>query len=62
MAAIIDEEKCTACGTCEEVCPVNAITIEDVALVDKEVCISCGTCVEECPVEAISLEEQEEEV
>jgi NAD-dependent dihydropyrimidine dehydrogenase PreA subunit len=25
MAAIVDLEKCTGCGTCEEGCPVEAI-------------------------------------
>lgn len=55
MAIEIDEETCTACGACADVCPVDAITVEDVAKVDEDTCIDCGTCVEECPVEAISL-------
>ena len=57
MAAKIDLEKCTGCGTCKEVCPVEAITVNDKAKVDEETCVDCGTCVEECPEEAISLEE-----
>ena len=57
MAAKIDLEKCTGCGTCTEVCPVEAITVNDKAKVDEETCVDCGTCVEECPEEAISLEE-----
>jgi len=55
MAVTIDKEKCTACGACVDVCPVDAITIEDKAVVDEDTCIDCGTCVDECPVEAISL-------
>ncbi|MCK4416322.1 MAG: 4Fe-4S binding protein [Thermoplasmatales archaeon] len=56
MAVNIDKEKCTACGACEEACPVDAIKVnEKTAEVDEENCIDCGTCVDECPVEAISL-------
>ena len=55
MAVTIDEEKCTACGACAEVCPVDAITVEDTAVVDADTCIDCGTCVDECPVDAIEL-------
>jgi NAD-dependent dihydropyrimidine dehydrogenase PreA subunit len=55
MAVKIDKEKCTACGSCAEVCPVDAITIKAIAVVDEDTCIECGTCVDECPVEAIEL-------
>ncbi len=58
MAVKIDLEKCTGCGTCKEVCPVEAIEIEnDKAAVNEEECVDCGTCVEECPEGALSLEE-----
>lgn len=55
MAVKIDKNKCTACGSCAEVCPVEAIKIKDKAEVDEETCIECGTCVDECPEGAISL-------
>jgi len=55
MAVIIDLEKCTGCGTCEEGCPVEAIKVEnEKAVVDNETCVDCGTCIEECPEKAIS--------
>jgi len=57
MAAVVDTEKCTGCGNCVEVCPVEAIELNDVAKVDEEMCVYCGACVTECPVDAIVLEE-----
>ncbi len=54
MAVIIDSEKCSGCGTCEEMCPVEALTAEnEKAVVDAETCVDCGTCIEECPEKAI---------
>ena len=57
MAAKVDSGKCTGCGSCVEVCPVEAIALkDDKAGVDADTCVDCGTCVDECPVEAISLD------
>ena len=55
MAAVVDVAKCTGCKTCSEVCPVEAIAVEEKAKVDADTCVDCGTCVEECPEGAISL-------
>jgi ferredoxin len=57
MPAKVDEETCSACGGCAEVCPVDAISVDDVAKVDPELCTECGACAEECPLEAITVEE-----
>jgi len=57
MAARVDVEKCTGCGECIEVCPLEAISLEgEVATVDEDTCTECGLCVGECPNEAINLE------
>ena len=57
MAAVVDAEKCTACGECVESCPLEAITMgEDSAVIDEETCGDCGACIDVCPVEAISLD------
>ena len=55
MAHKISDD-CTACGSCAEVCPVEAITEGDIYVIDAELCTDCGTCVDECPVDAISEE------
>ena len=52
MAYVIDEN-CVACGTCQSVCPVDAIYEGDIFEIDPEVCIDCGTCEESCPNDAI---------
>jgi len=57
MAAKVDESKCTGCGSCSEVCPVDAIVVDQVAKIDASICIDCSACVATCPNEAISLEE-----
>lgn len=55
MAIKIDTSKCDACGSCVEICPVEAIKVEDKAVVDEDECIDCGACVDECPNGAIEL-------
>jgi len=52
----IDEDKCTACGKCVEVCPARCIESKSIArLVRPEKCISCGRCARICPSGAITL-------
>ncbi len=51
----VDEEKCTRCGKCAEVCAYNAIAvIVDKVLVFPELCHGCGACSYLCPEDAIS--------
>ena len=57
MAVKVDLEKCTGCGSCAEVCPVEAIKIEnDKAKVDETECVDCGTCLDECQADALSMD------
>lgn len=55
MPAVVDEDTCISCGACVDVCPVDAISMEDKAVIDADTCTECGVCVDECPVDAISL-------
>ena len=50
----VNEEMCTACGTCVEECPVGAIAmVNETAHIDDEKCIRCGCCHDVCPQEAV---------
>lgn len=53
--AIIDSEKCTACGRCRELCRYHAIS-EDFRI-DPIDCEGCGVCVYFCPEKAIAFPE-----
>jgi ferredoxin len=53
--AVVLAEKCTGCGICADVCPVNAITIKERAVVNPDVCTGCAACVYECPNAAIAI-------
>jgi len=56
MPVTIDVAKCTGCGDCVEVCPTEAIKVENEKAVVNDECADCGSCVDECPSEAISLD------
>lgn len=56
---IIDRERCTGCGSCVEVCPEEALRLdedEEKVVLTPELCVECGACVHECPEHAISLD------
>jgi formate hydrogenlyase subunit 6/NADH:ubiquinone oxidoreductase subunit I len=55
MAAVVDKEACTGCGVCVDVCPVEAIIMENEKASITDECSECGVCVDECPSDAISL-------
>jgi len=46
-------EECTACGTCQSECPVEAISEGPIFVIDPNLCTECGACASVCPVEAI---------
>ncbi|MBQ7678298.1 MAG: RnfABCDGE type electron transport complex subunit B [Butyrivibrio sp.] len=47
---------CLGGGTCERVCPFDAIhVVNGIAVVDREACKACGKCVAICPRHLIDL-------
>jgi len=57
--AIIDPEKCTACGICADVCRFDAVIPGDETYrIDALACEGCAACFYQCPEEAIRMEEQ----
>ncbi len=51
--AVKDDEKCTSCGKCREVCRFQAI--DENFTIDSYMCEGCGACAYVCPVDAITL-------
>jgi MinD superfamily P-loop ATPase len=52
-SAVINLEKCTACGLCRELCRYDAISEDFV--VSRMDCEGCGVCVYFCPEKAIDF-------
>lgn len=51
----VDEERCTACGKCAEVCEYSAIVVLASTVVTfPELCHGCGGCALVCPENAIT--------
>jgi MinD superfamily P-loop ATPase len=51
---VVDEDRCTACGRCAEVCLFHAMAVvAGKVLFFPELCHSCGSCMLQCPEGAI---------
>lgn len=56
--ALIDNDNCEGCGECMEICPMDAITMNQeliIAQLDIKRCIGCGLCSNVCPFDAVTL-------
>ncbi|MHB0979840.1 MAG: 4Fe-4S binding protein [Thermoleophilia bacterium] len=50
----VDENLCSGCAICVDVCAQGAISLKGtVAVIDEARCTSCSRCVDECPTGAI---------
>ncbi len=57
IRASIDQDKCSGCRICNNMCPFNAILFHEdrmVSEVNPALCQGCGTCVAACPAGAIT--------
>jgi NAD-dependent dihydropyrimidine dehydrogenase PreA subunit len=51
-----EKDRCTGCGACVEICPVNVIKmVGDFPVIDRDWCIGCGVCAIPCPTSAVRL-------
>jgi heterodisulfide reductase subunit A len=60
ITALVMEDKCSGCGTCEALCPYKAIELQSrdgtrVSHITEVLCKGCGTCGAACPSGAITM-------
>lgn len=59
--ATVSKENCTGCRSCEDICQMGAISVQDdFAAVNLSRCIGCGLCVAKCEFNATTLVAKEE--
>jgi len=53
----LDDEKCTGCGRCAEVCPHGVFEIigRKADIIDLDACMECGACALNCPAKALEV-------
>lgn len=56
--ASVNKANCVACGACENICPLGAISVHKgcFAKVSEDKCVGCGKCEKVCPANSITME------
>ncbi|HDD70439.1 4Fe-4S dicluster domain-containing protein [Candidatus Bathyarchaeota archaeon] len=57
---LVDNDKCTGCGTCVDTCPVGVYELNNGKSVPVKVeeCLVCRACEAQCPENAIQVIEE----
>jgi heterodisulfide reductase subunit A len=60
IVANVDEDLCSGCRICEDLCPYSAVEMKDregkaIAHVIEALCKGCGACATACPTKAITM-------
>lgn len=62
----LDEEKCSGCGICENVCPRNCYDMDKdrhIAVIPRaNRCVQCSACIVQCPFDALYFESPKGEI
>lgn len=57
VAPFVVTKHCTACRTCSEVCPVQAVELKGgKAVIDSAKCIGCASCIAACRFHAVEVD------
>lgn len=57
LSAEIDRGKCTGCGICVDICPLDCFRLDEdeKAFMEYDECWYCGSCILDCPENAMTL-------
>jgi len=61
-AIVINGDKCIGCGMCRDVCPIGAISMDEIGQAKKcDLCVNEDTqqCIDSCPTNALSNDSSE---